>query len=370
MIDTIPVEIIGHIGHFLDKATKCTCALAAKSFASIFSSQETYVIEINDRTIDAFISKDFRLVANVVRNRMPNLKYVHFELTMMINTNLHYIVHCFREALPNVKFQATLKCCTYPDAIIDSLPDDTEVHLYHNRPCNNLDLKSMSRKTYGCMMLSSRVMSDSMNDVIVCKQLMDKVRSLKIYWMIPLDLTQINPSTTHVTVEYAAATACELPQKDIYKIKTMVLETYSLQYVVNALKQDMVFKKHTLLEEVILDCRHGDSITHDLCNFLEYIPDTTMITLCRSFNTMCPATLHVTNILISQKRKMRFCVNSDVNYRVATFISLLTKTEFDILLEPPFVPVRKQYTSLKDVWGDMTDSERCQWAHVPFMHEF
>lgn len=370
MIETLPREILGHVGTFLDADEKTKCYQAAKCFDSIFYSQEEYVIEINENTVETFLTRVYRLVAMIVKKRMPNLKYVTFDITMVVDVNVGHIVNYFRFAIPHIKFRAIIKSCRHPDRIIRWLPNGTEIDLIHNFVGSEINIPFMLGKQYTHMKMGALSSSTSMALALGSKELMDSVQTLEILMNTSLDLTNIDSSKTYVVVDYFSADACELPHKDLYKVRKLIMKTHQIQYMLTSLQQDSHYTKRALLENVELVCYDHETVTHDIDAFLKWIPKATIFTLCSSYGNMCPATFFVANILLSNGWQFRFKVNTNKSFRAATAISIILDKNIEITREPGFHPCPSRYISLSDVWNHMTDYERSIWACLPFMRCF
>lgn len=362
MIQQLLPEIIGLIGANLSERDRNSCYLAAKCFHPISYNVEEYELFINNHNVNNILQEDFVAVATVVKKRMPHLKCFNILVRDLLDFDVRNIVSQFRTVFPNIQIKGDISNCINYDVIISHFPDNSLMRLYVSNYRDKVITSSlMLGKQFWFMKVNKEY-----NSVLQCKELLDSVQKLVIPWEFPIDLSQLDPVKTSVTLQYNGSnTSTNL---DLYKISKLYIKYWTscsfIELFLAFTRDHCDFKKHSHLKTVTLHA-HDNFSTENLASFLSILPEQCRV---RVTNLYQSSSIALLDILAQHNVIADLHINIYAEIRIASAINIITGRGHKFVFADDFVPPAKcSYNSLREIWDDMHHHERCAWGLIKYL---
>lgn len=369
MIANISADIVAQIGKWLPKADRNKCHLAAKCFQAVSYDVEEFTIKVCDGNFSHMIKQDFVAIFNVVKKRMPKLKYVKFILMGFLTTfDVSDIVQQIRAVFSNIQFKLYIQGCFNADKVIATFPDGTDVYLTITKNMHGiqLDPSYMKNKTYSFLSITTES-----NNLMTCKEIMDSVKELAIdcrsQWL-PIDLSIVDPHHTRVSVKsYSFTDIVNDKFDDLCKINELFITYWTTTSIKNIaiafLRGNPDFKNKSFLRNVCLET-HDSFASDHFQTLLDILPQKCKVSVSNVFMT---ASLYLVDVLYQHGVTADLYVETDTDFRAGCVIRMLTKRDHKIVFARDFSPSRDSYDDMNEIWEHMTNTERCKWGMVKYL---
>jgi hypothetical protein len=330
MITDIPQELIPVIGSFLGKEDRNACHLAAKCLRSISHNIRECGLSVDMRNFDLYISKRLQ----VQKTRTPNIETINVTLFHLnIWDGLPTYINEFSTAFPDAEFKVKIVNCKDYDKIITCFPEGTEVSLTDTLySTNEVDVAHFAGKRFSYVHISD----DNYKKLLANKEIIDAVANITIKWKSAIDLSNVDPTKTSVTLMYSHYSSSrdlyEFEHKDLVKAKSLWLTAWtSTSFKSLALifaRASPNFKENSHLREVdLISC--VNFATENMSMFIQSLPSKCKV--------------NVINMITGR--------NHHINFH----------NEFT-----PSNRTKRTYNSLQDVWDNMTHQERSLFGYIKY----
>lgn len=366
MIANISSDVVAQVGKWLSNADRKKCHLAAKCFQAVSYDVEEYIIKVRAGNFDDLIKQDYVAIFNVVKKRMPRLKYVKFILMGLTAFDVSNIVQQIRAVFPNIQFKLYIQGCYNADKIIATFPDGTDVYFTTQyRHGIQLDPSYMKNKTYSFLHITTEC-----NNLMTCKEIMDSVKELAIdcrsQWL-PIDLSIVDPHHTRVSVKsYSFTDIVNDKFDDLCKINELFITYWTTTSIKNIaiafLRGNPNFKNTSLLRNVCLET-HDNFASDHFRTLLDILPHKCKVSVS---NVRTSESLYLVDVLYQHGVIANLYVECDADYRAGCVIRMLTKRDHKIVFARDFTPSRDSYIDNNEIWEHMTHAERCKWGMVKY----
>jgi len=359
MIADIPPELIPIVGSFLGKVDRYACHLAAKCFHSISYNIRECALLVSASNFDQCMNSQNHVHSQ--KKRTPYIDTVRIILHDLDNWDISPILNSFREVFPNVTFKAAINNCKNYDKLIAGFPHNTEVRLIDARS-RIIDISLLAGKRFSYV----RINHENVMRLFHQKTVLDTIAEIDMLWESDIDLSDIDPRKTCVTLRYHPYYSSDKHViKDIIKVKKLHITDWSYtslkMLAIVLARSSPNFKESSHLIEVDLTSHYYFAIDH-LSTFLDCLPKQCKISVSNIQN----GGVYLLEVLYEYNIIADIYVTSNLEYRQAIAVNMITRRKHHITFSPNFVPSKTTYISLQEVWDHMNHNERSSFGLIKY----